>query len=136
MPRPHTAHRLLTDNTPAEPEADPTTYHKRVQASRWRGNSRTKNNNTKNRHTMKWLFESNRWKHLIGIFIVSLFGTALMGIGCIGGMEFKDVHHANGDSRPMWEWDWSAWDWLDCAAGAIGAAIATAIHLIVYFSIK
>jgi hypothetical protein len=85
---------------------------------------------------MKWLFESNRWKHLLGIFIVSIFGTALMGIGCIGGMEFKDVHHANGDSRPMWEWDWSAWDWLDCAAGAIGAAIATAIHLIVYFSIK
>ena len=77
---------------------------------------------------MKWLFVSNRWKHLMGIFIVSLFGTLLMGIGCIGGMEFKDVHHANGDSKPISQWDWSPWDWLDCLAGLIGGLLATAIH--------
>ena len=44
---------------------------------------------------MKWIIESNRWKHLVGVFVVSLFGTLLMGIGCIGGMEFKDVHQYN-----------------------------------------
>ena len=86
---------------------------------------------------MKWLLESNRWKHLIGILIVSLFGTILMGIGCIGGMEFKDVHHYNGDSVPFKYWDWSPWDWLDCLAGFIGGIIGQAIQLlIVYLIIK
>ncbi len=80
---------------------------------------------------MKWLKESNRWKHLVGIMVVSMFGTLLMGIGCIGGMEFKDVHHANGDSKPMREWDWSAWDWLDCAAGLLGALIGQDIQILI-----
>lgn len=85
---------------------------------------------------MNWLLESNRWKHLIGIFVVSLFGTLLMGIGCIGGMEFKDVHHANGDKKPIREWEWSAWDWLDVLAGMIGGVMAVVVHLIVYLIIK
>lgn len=85
---------------------------------------------------MRWLIESNRWKHLVGIFVVSLFGTILMGIGCIGGMEFKDVHHANGDSKPIWQWDWSAWDWLDVLAGMIGGVLAVAIHLIIYLIVR
>lgn len=37
-----------------------------------------------------WLEGSNRKKHLIGVFLLSLFGTILMGIGAIIGMEFKD----------------------------------------------
>lgn len=82
-----------------------------------------------------WLLTSNRWKHLVGIFVVSLFGTLLMGIGCIGGMEFKDVHHANGDAKPISQWDWSAWDWLDCLAGLIGGLLATLIQLIIVFLI-
>lgn len=79
----------------------------------------------------RWLQESNRWKHLVGIFVVSFLGTLLMGIGCIGGMEFKDVHHANGDSKPMRQWDWSAWDWLDCLAGLIGGILGQALQLLV-----
>lgn len=82
---------------------------------------------------MEWLLTSNRWKHLVGVFLLSLLGTALMGIGRIGGMEFKDVHHANGDTKPLREWDWSAWDWLDVIAGLIGAALATAFHTLLYF---
>ena len=83
-------------------------------------------------HTkMKWLRESNRMKHLVGILIVSLLGTILMGIGCIGGMEFKDVHHQNG-SKPIKEWTWQAWDWLDVLAGIIGAVIALIIHILFY----
>lgn len=78
-----------------------------------------------------WLRESNRWKHLVGIAAVSFVGTILMGIGCIGGMEFKDVHHTNGDSRPIKEWDWSAWDWLDVAAGLLGGVIGQDVQLLI-----
>ena len=85
---------------------------------------------------MSWLTESNRWKHLVGVFVVSLFGTLLMGIGCIGGMEFKDVHHYNGDHVPFRNWDWSPWDWLDVAAGMFGGVLATAVQVIVYLLIK
>ena len=81
---------------------------------------------------MKWLKESNRWKHLVGVMVVSMFGTLLMGIGCIAGMEFKDVHHRYGnDGKPLREWNWSAWDWLDCAAGLLGGLIGQGIQLMV-----
>lgn len=79
----------------------------------------------------QWLRESNRWKHLVGILVVSFFGTLLMGVGCIGGMEFKDVHHYNGDHVPFRKWDWSAWDWLDVLAGVIGGIIGQALQLAV-----
>ena len=81
---------------------------------------------------MKLLKESNRRKHLVGVMVVSMFGTLLMGIGCIAGMEFKDVHHSYGnDGKPLREWNWSAWDWLDCAAGLLGGLIGQGIQLMV-----
>lgn len=81
---------------------------------------------------MKWLTTSNRGKHLLGIFIVSLFGTALMGIGCIATMEFKDCQHDRVNSgKPIHRWNWRCWDWLDCLAGAIGCILATAIHAVI-----
>ena len=67
-----------------------------------------------------WLLVSNRWKHLVGCFIVSLFGTALMGIGCACGMEFKDAQYAG---------TWVAWDWLDILAGLIGGIIGQAAQI-------
>ncbi len=79
----------------------------------------------------QWLRESNRWKHLVGILVVSFFGTLLMGVGCIFGMEFKDVHHYNGDHVPFRKWDLSAWDLLDVLAGVIGGIIGQAIQLAV-----
>jgi len=83
---------------------------------------------------MKWLLESNRWKHLVGIFIMSLVGTILMGIGCALGMEFKDVHHTNGN-KPLKKWTWKAWDWLDFLAGIIGGVLATGVHILLYLLI-
>lgn len=77
----------------------------------------------------KWLAESNRWKHLVGCIILTYCSNIFVTIGCMGGMEFKDVHHANGN-KPMREWDWSAWDWLDIAAGAIGAVIGQALQIL------
>ncbi len=79
---------------------------------------------------MKWIKESNRWKHLVGVMVVSMFGTILMGIGCIAGMEFKDVHHSHGNaSKPLREWNWEAWDWWDVVMGMIGGVIGQAAQL-------
>lgn len=80
---------------------------------------------------MNWI-ESNRKQHFVGIFIVSLFGTLLMGIGCIAGMEFKDCHHDKLNAgKPIKRWNWRCWDWQDCLAGALGGIAATAIQLLI-----
>ena len=77
------------------------------------------------RNATAWLRTSHRLQHLWGIYLVSLLGTELMGIGCICGREFKDVHHSFGnDSKPIRQWNWSAWDWLDVAAGLIGCFLS------------
>ena len=81
---------------------------------------------------MSWINTSNRDKHLIGIFALSLIGTALMGIGCILGLELKDCQQdKKNTSKPISQWNWRRWDWLDCLAGAIGCILATAIHAII-----
>lgn len=77
---------------------------------------------------MRWMKESNRWKHLAGVLVVSMFGTLLMGIGCIAGMEFKDVHHANGN-KSIINWSWAAWDWKDVWAGVIGGVLGQAVQV-------
>ena len=46
-------------------------------------------------------------------------------------MEFKDVHHYNGDHVPIRQWDWSAWDWLDIAAGMLGDLTISIIVIII-----
>ncbi|MCQ2298742.1 MAG: hypothetical protein MJZ81_01260 [Bacteroidales bacterium] len=81
---------------------------------------------------MEWMKESNRMKHLVGVLAVSAVGTLLMGLGCIGGMEFKDCHHSGDNAkRPLREWDWSAWDWKDVWAGVIGGVLGQVLQLMV-----
>lgn len=98
---------------------------------------------------MKWLFESNRLKHFIGIAIVAaltfsmlwvLYGTITwqhffivlyVAVAVSFAMEFKDVHHYNGDHVPIRKWDWSAWDWLDCLAGGMGYISVAVVFLII-----
>ena len=78
----------------------------------------------------KWLKESHRFYHLVGIFFVTLLGTIEAGIGCSLGMEFKDVHHSYGnDGKPFRERNWSAWDWLDILAGLIGGILGQAAQI-------
>ena len=84
----------------------------------------------------EWMLESNRWKHFVGVMAVSLIGTLLMGVGCIGGMEFKDVHHTNGDGKPLKEWSWNAWDWKDVWAGLAGGVLGQAGQIIIIVVIK
>lgn len=97
----------------------------------------------------KWLVESNRWKHLVGIAMVALATFAMLAIIYLGhmawqhfvisafvclavssAMEFKDVHHYNGDHVPLRNWDWSAWDWLDIVSGMVGFLLVSIVVLV------
>lgn len=98
----------------------------------------------------EWLEVSNRYKHLIGVAIVAAmtFVLLFMLYGALAwqqlveclyvatavmfAMEFKDVHHYNGDHVPIRHWDWSPWDWMDCLAGYIGWALVAMVYLIIY----
>lgn len=69
----------------------------------------------------KWIKESNRWKHLIGGFILGLVLTILCAIGCAGGMEFKDK-----------QWG-GRWDWLDFLATVIGGVLGQAVQVLIIY---
>ena len=71
----------------------------------------------------KWIKESNRWKHLIGGFVLGMLLTFFCALGCAGGMEFKD--RAWGGK----------WDWLDFIATCIGGAVGQAVSAIVVYLI-
>lgn len=97
-----------------------------------------------------WIKESNRYKHLVGIALVTmvtlvmlflLYGAitwqhfiiaTFVALGVAFAMEFKDVHHANVDHVPFKYWDWSAWDWNDCLAGMIGCDIVLLLWVVVF----
>ena len=68
---------------------------------------------------MKWLKESNRYKHLFCAIPIGLFFTILAVIGCAFGMEFKDQ-----------QWG-GKFDWLDISATLIGGAIGQIIQIII-----
>ena len=65
---------------------------------------------------MKWLRESNRWKHLVGGIVIGILSlgswyTALLaGGGVSSALEFKDK---------LWggRWDWI--DWICTIAGTV-----------------
>ncbi len=65
-----------------------------------------------------WLGKSNRLAHLFGLFIIAAILGWAAGIAAIITAEAKDVQRG----------DWSAWDWLDVAAGCIGCVLGGAIH--------
>lgn len=68
-----------------------------------------------------WLGKSNRLAHLYGVFVLSgILGWAA-GATAIITAEAKDVQSGG----------WKCWDWLDCAAGAIGCVLGGAIHWVI-----
>lgn len=71
----------------------------------------------------RWLKESNRWKHLVGGFILGLLLTIISPLTAAGSLEFKDR-----------QWG-GKWDWLDFAATCIGGIIGQAIQLTVIYLI-
>ena len=86
---------------------------------------------------MSWITESNRWKHMIGGFALSVLFTFFCALGAGIGMEVKDCQYYNGDARRMIDWDWCCFDWLDLSATCIGGIIGQAVQLlIIYFIVK
>ena len=67
---------------------------------------------------MKWIKESNRYKHLLYAIPCGLIGTILFVFGLALGMEFKDKQYGN------------KFDWLDVAATMIGGAIGQILMII------
>ena len=66
-----------------------------------------------------FLKESNHYKHLIGGFVVGMFGvnpwtSFYAGIIAASCLEFKDAAYGN-------KWDWT--DWAMTIAGALVASI-------------
>lgn len=72
---------------------------------------------------MSWITESNRWKHLIGGFVLGLFLTFFCALGCGGGMEFKDR-----------AWG-GMWDWLDFIATILGGIVGQALQILIIYLI-
>lgn len=71
----------------------------------------------------QWLKESNRWKHLVGGFVLGLFLTFISSLTAAGCLEFKDR-----------QWG-GKWDWLDFAATCLGGIVGQAIQLGVIYLI-
>lgn len=69
-----------------------------------------------------WLLTSNRLAHLLCVGVMSIALGWCAGIASIISLEYKDVQRGG----------WECWDWLDCAAGAIGCAIGGAIHYYIF----
>ncbi len=62
-----------------------------------------------------WLSQSNRWKHLLGGFIIGLgandiYCALYAGTGVAGALELKDKLRGG------------LWDWIDFGLTVIGAA--------------
>lgn len=78
---------------------------------------------------MKWLTESDRWKHLVGGIIIgaganTIYCASYVGIGVASALEFKDK-----------QWG-GKWDWIDWALTIGGVAIGYALRTGFLYIIK
>jgi len=69
---------------------------------------------------LEWLKESNRWKHLVGGFLIGLFAdsdycAAYAGVGVAATLELKDK---------LWG---GKWDWLDFSLTVGGVIVGRLI---------
>ena len=72
---------------------------------------------------IKWLSASNRWKHLVGGFLIGLgadswYCACYTGAGVGAALELKDV---------LWS---GSWDWIDFALTAGGAVVGHSIRAV------
>lgn len=68
---------------------------------------------------INWFKQSNRWKHLLYGFLVSIIAGFAFTIGCAAGMEFKD--RAWGGK----------WDWIDFGLTVAGAWFGLMLRIII-----
>ncbi|WAX09731.1 hypothetical protein BT638P6_00026 [Bacteroides phage BT638P6] len=66
---------------------------------------------------VNWFKQSNRWKHLLYGFLVSIIAGFAFTIGCASGMEFKDKQ-AGGK-----------WDWIDFGLTVAGGLAGLALRI-------
>lgn len=71
---------------------------------------------------IKWIKESNRWKHLIGGILIgvganSTYCAAYATVGVASALELKDK---------LWD---GKWDWIDWILTIIGGAIGYSLRL-------
>lgn len=66
---------------------------------------------------INWFKQSNRWKHLLYGFLVSIIAGFAFTLGCAAGMEFKDKQ-AGGK-----------WDWIDFGLTVAGGLAGLALRL-------
>lgn len=66
---------------------------------------------------INWFKQSNRWKHLLYGFLVSIIAGLNFTLGCAAGMEFKDRLHGG------------KWDWIDFGLTVAGGLAGSAIQL-------
>ena len=68
---------------------------------------------------IEWFKQSNRWKHLLYGFLVSIIAGFAFTLGCAAGMEFKDKQ-AGGK-----------WDWIDFGLTVAGAWFGLMLRIII-----
>lgn len=83
-----------------------------------------------------WLNDSNRMKHLVLAYVVGLGCDDLhcaeyVATTMSGALEFKDVHHDNGD-KPIKDWNWKAWDWIDFAFTFVGVNLGYGTRRLIF----
>lgn len=66
---------------------------------------------------IEWFKQSNRWKHLLYGFLVSIIAGFAFTIGCAAGMEFKDKQTGG------------KWDWIDFGLTVAGGLAGLALRL-------
>lgn len=66
---------------------------------------------------INWFKQSNRWKHLLYGFLVSIIAGLNFTLGCAAGMEFKDRLYGG------------KWDWIDFGLTVAGGLAGSAIRL-------
>lgn len=75
-------------------------------------------------NVIKWIKESNRWKHLaggvaIGLGAEDVYCAAYAGVGVAAAMELKDR-----------QWG-GQWDWIDFGLTVAGVAVGYGIRCII-----
>lgn len=68
---------------------------------------------------IEWFKQSNRWKHLLYGFLVSIIAGFAFTLGCAAGMEFKDKQ-AGGK-----------WDWIDFGLTVAGAWFGLMLRIVI-----
>ena len=68
---------------------------------------------------INWFKQSNRWKHLLYGFLVSIIAGLAFTLGCAAGMEFKD--RAWGGK----------WDWIDFGLTVAGAWFGLMLRIVI-----